>query len=161
MDFNSLGENSQIHIIRKKPFEHIVGTLKSKTPQIAPAYLTNPQSPINLIVAVDGKDETVNGVPPQVNVVQLGNSFYATDNDGVLQAVDSMMQMAKDGLESKPYFEDVLAKGEKIKESLNPQYAENKRLSRVTAELQQRADKQDEKLDKILDILNDFTTPAK
>ena len=161
MDFNSLGENSQIHIIRKKPFEHIVGTLKSKTPQIAPAYLTNPQSPINLIVSVDGKDETVNGVPPQVNVVQLGNSFYATDNDGVLQAVDSMMQMAKDGLESKPYFEDVLAKGEKIKESLNPQYAENKRLSRVTAELQQRADKQDEKLDKILDILNDFTTPAK
>lgn len=161
MDFNSLGENSQIHIIRKKPFEHIVGTLKSKTPQIAPAYLTNPQSPINLIVAVDGKDETVNGVPPQVNVVQLGNSFYATDNDGVLQAVDSMMQMAKDGLESKPYFEDVLAKGEKIKESLNPQYAENKRLSRVTAELQQRADKQDEKLDQILGILQDFTAPAK
>lgn len=161
MDFNSLGENSQIHIIRKKPFEHIVGTLKSKTPQIAPAYLTNPQSPINLIVAVDGKDEAVNGVPPQVNVVQLGNSFYATDNDGVLQAVDSMMQIAKDGLASKPYFEDVLAKGEKIKENLNPQYAENKRLSRVTAELQQRADKQDEKLDKILDILNDFTAPAK
>lgn len=161
MDFNSLGENSQIHIIRKKPFEHIVGTLKSKTPQIAPAYLTNPQSPINLIVAVDGKDEAVNGVPPQVNVVQLGNSFYATDNDGVLQAVDSMMQMAKDGLDSKPYFESVLAKGEKIKENLNPQYAENKRLSRVTAELQQRADKQDEKLDRILDILNDFTTPAK
>lgn len=161
MDFNSLGENSQIHIIRKKPFEHIVGTLKSKTPQIAPAYLTNPQSPINLIVSVDGKDEAVNGVPPQVNVVQLGNSFYATDNDGVLQAVDSMMQMAKDGIDSRPYFEDVLAKGEKIKENLNPQYAENKRLSRVTAELQQRADKQDEKLDKILDILNDFTTPAK
>ena len=96
-----------------------------------------------------------------MNVVQLGNSFYATDNDGVLQAVDSMMQMAKDGIDSRPYFEDVLAKGEKIKENLNPQYAENKRLSRVTAELQQRADKQDEKLDKILDILNDFTTPAK
>ena len=156
MDFNSLGENSQIHIIRKKPFEHIVGTLKSKTSPLGPTYLANTQSPINLVVTVDGKDEAVNGVPPQMNVVQLGNSFYATDNDGVLQAVNSMMQMAKDGLDSRPYFEDVLANGEKIKEDINPQYAENKRLSRVTAELQQRADKQEEKLDEILDIIREF-----
>lgn len=161
MDFNSLGENSQIHIIRKKPFEHIIGTLKSKTSPMAQTYLPNPQSPINLVVTVDGKDEVVNGVPAQAEVVQFGNSFYATTTGGVLQAVDSMMQMARDGLDSRPYFESVLATGEKIKEDINPQYAENKRLSRVTAELQQRADKQDEKLDKILDILKDFTTPAK
>lgn len=161
MDFNSLGENSQIHIIRKKPFDYIVGTLKSKTSTMAQTYLPNPQSPINLVVTVDGNDEVVNGVPPQTEVVQFGNSFYATGTEGVLQAVASMMQMAKDGLDSKPYFESVLAKGEEIKEKISPQYAENKRLSRVTAELQQRADKQDEKLDRILDILNDFTTPAK
>ena len=161
MDFNSLGENSQIHIIRKKPFAHIIGTLKSKTSPMAQTYLTNPQSPINLVVTVNGNDEVVNGVPPQVNVVQFGGSFYATDNDGVLQAVDSMMQMAKEGIESRPYFEEVLAKGEKVKEDIDPQYAENKRLSRVTKELQQRADKQDEKLDRILDILKDFTTPSK
>lgn len=161
MDFNSLGENSQIHIIRKKPFEHIVGTLKSKTSPMAQTYLTNPQSPINLVVTVDGNDEVVNGVPPQVNVVQFGGSFYATDNDGVLQAVDSMMQMAKEGIESRPYFEEVLAKGEKVKEDIDPQYAENKRLSRITAELQQRADKQDEKLDQILAFVKDLATPSK
>lgn len=161
MDFNSLGENSQIHIIRKKPFEYVIGTLKSKSSTMAQSYLPNPQSPINLVVTVDGNDEAVNGVPPQVEVVQFGNSFYATTTDGVLQAVASMMQMAKEGLDSKDYFESVLENGEKIKEQINPQYAENKRLSRVTAELQQRADKQDEKLDKILGILQDFTTPSK
>ena len=53
MDFNSLGENSQIHIIRKKPFEYIVGTLKSKTSPLGPTYLANTQSPINLVVTVD------------------------------------------------------------------------------------------------------------
>ena len=55
----------------------------------------------------------------------------------------------------------MLAKGEKVKEDIDPQYAENKRLSRITAELQQRADKQDEKLDQILAFVKDLATPSK
>ncbi len=79
----------------------------------------------------------------------------------MLQAVDAMLQTSKKALDQIPYHKSVISESEKMLETLNPQYAENKRLSRITKELQQRADKQDEKLDQILAFVKDLATPSK
>lgn len=152
MDFNSLGENSPIYVIRKKPFSLETGVLKSKVlPQGMNAYLPQavPQK-IDITVTVGGSDEVVPGVPTSLEAVQYGNSIYGTTSDAAIQAITSLMQMAKAGIDEQPYYESLLTEGEKAIESLDPKYAENKRQAKVIKDLQDRADKQDEKLDTIL-----------
>lgn len=152
MDFNSLGENSPIYVIRKKPFSLETGVLKSKVlPQGMNTYLpqTVPQK-IDITVTVGGSDEVVPGVPTNLEAVQYGNSIYGTTSDAAIQAITSLMQMAKAGIDEQPYYESLLTEGEKAIESLDPKYAENKRQAKVIKDLQERADKQDEKLDTIL-----------
>jgi hypothetical protein len=47
----------------------------------------------------------------------------------------------------------VITESEKMMETLNPQYAENKEQARTIKDLQERADKQDKKLDDIYSLL--------
>ena len=156
MDFNSIGDNSPIYVVRKKPFALESGTLKSKAfPQGTNPYLPQPlPQKIDLVVTVNGSDESIPGVPTNIEVVQYGNSFYSTTPELAIQAINNMMQMARAGIEEQPYYNSVLAEGEKAIESLDPKYAENKRQANVIKELQGRVDGQDKKLDAILQKLD-------
>lgn len=156
MDFKSLGENSQVHIIRKKPFQYLTGTLKSRTAKnqnFAPYMMQTQPQTFDIVVNVNGSDEIISGISDNMEVVEYKGSFYSATTSGILQAATSMVQMAKNGKAEQPYFDDVIAKGEKVIEDLNPEYAESKKQARIVKDLQDRQDKQDKKLDDIYTLL--------
>lgn len=153
MDFNSSGLNAPIHIIRKRPFDYVIGTLKSKG-NMPQSYIMNIPQKFDLTVTVDGADENIPGVPSNIDAVEYGNSYYCLTQEAALQAVSNHMQLSNARLAERPYDEFVLSKGEEIKERLNPKYAEEKRQAKTIKDLQKRQDAQDQKLDSILSILN-------
>ena len=158
-----MGENSPVYIIRKKPFSYETGVLKSKgTKPIAQnPYIPQAQNTIDIVVSVGGTEEKLPNVPKDKEVLEYQNSFYSVTPEGILQAVSNMMQLAQTTLDDKGYYESVIKEGEKVIEKLNPQYAENKRQARIVRELQDHVDRQDKKLDTILDKLNELFSPSK
>lgn len=163
MDFNSLGENSPVYVVRKKPFRFVTGTLKSKvTKQPTVPYMPQPTpQQIDVIVTVEGNDETLPNIPQGLEVLEYKGSYYSTTAEGAQQAISGLMQLGREGLENQTYFSSLLTEGEKALEALNPQYAEGKRQARVVKELQDRADAQDKKLDKILAFMQELTGSPK
>ena len=163
MDFNSLGENSPVYVVRKKPFQFVTGILKSKTTkQPTNPYLPQPvPQNIDVVVTIGGSDEILPNVPQGMEVVEYKGSFYSTTSEGAQQAITNLIQMGRNGIEEQPYYESLVNDGEKALETLNPQYAEGKRQARVVKELQERADAQDKKLDQILAFMQDFVGSPK
>ena len=140
MDFKSLGENSQVHIIRKKPFQYLTGTLKSKTAKnqnFAPYMMQAQPQTFDLVINVNGNDEVVSGISDNMEVVEYKGSYYR----------------AKNGKAEQSYFDDVIVNGEKVIESLNPEYAESKRQARLVKDLQERQDEQGKMLKEMYSML--------
>lgn len=160
MDFNSLGNGNPFYILRQgdKPILE-VGVVKSKSQPRAKFPTQTPnlmqgmqmQQVIDVVATVNGKDETFMEVPINVEIAQKGNITFSGSREAMLQAVDGMLQTSKKALEQIPYHKTVIAESEKMMETLNPQYAENKQQARTIQDLQERADKQ-EKL--LADIYN-------
>jgi hypothetical protein len=107
-------------------------------------------------VTVNGSDEILPNVPVNRDTIEYKGSYYSVSAEGIQNAVANMMQMAKTSLDEHDYYSDVLKEGEKVMEQLNPQYAEGKRQARTIADLQERADKQDKKLDEILSFMREL-----
>ena len=162
MDFNSLGNGSPFYILRQgeKPILE-VGVVKSKslprakwstqTPNLMQGLQT--QQVIDVVVNVNGKDESFPEIPVNVEIAQKGNITFSGSREAMLQAVDGMLQTSKKALEQIPYHKSVIDESEKMMETLNPQYAENKQQARTIQDLQHRADAQDKKLDDIFALL--------
>lgn len=171
MDFNSLGNGAPFYILRQgeKPILD-VGIVKSKSQPRAKFPTQTPnlmqgmqmQQVIDVVVAVDGKDETFHDVPLNVEIAQKGNVTFSGSREAMLQAVDGMLQSSKKAIEQVGYHNSVISESEKMMEVLNPQYAENKQQARTIKDLQERADKQDKKLDDIYSLLKKISgTPSK
>lgn len=161
MDFKSLGENSPVYIVRKKPFLYEVGTLKSKSGMpmnmqanyLAQFMQPNQQQKLDIVVTVNGKDETVTGIPVNGENIEYNNTYYCTSQEGAQQAIAFMMQFASNAKADAPYYDSILVNGEKYMEQLNPQYAEGKRQARKVELMEERQNAQDQKLDRALSML--------
>lgn len=162
MDFFSLGENSIVHIVRKKPFEYLTGTVKSKNQQQQLSYVpqTTPKQ-VDIVINVNGNDEIVPGIQQGMETVEFRNSYYSTSSEGIQQAIANMMQMADNAIAEQPYYQSIKTKGEQYMEKLNPQYAAGKRQAKTIRDLQERQDKQDKKLDEILSFVRELVGPSK
>jgi hypothetical protein len=171
MDFNSLGNGAPFYILRRgeKPILD-VGIVKSKSQPRAKFPTQTPnlmqgmqmQQVIDVVATVDGKDETFHDVPLNVEIAQKGNVTFSGSREAMLQAVDGMLQSSKKAIEQVGYHNSVISESEKMMEVLNPQYAENKQQARTIKDLQERADKQDKKLDDIYSLLKKISgTPSK
>ena len=162
MDFNSLGNGSPFYILRQgeKPILE-VGIVKSKSQPRAKFPTSTPnlmqgfqmQQVIDVVATINGKDETFAEVPVNVEIAQKGNVTFSGSREAMLQAVDGMLQTSKKALEQIPYHNSVISESERMMETLNPQYAENKQQARTIKDLQERADRQDKKLDDIYSLL--------
>jgi hypothetical protein len=162
MDFQSLVNGAPFYILRQgdKPMLE-VGIVKSKSQPRAKFPTSTPnlmqglqmQQIIDVVATVNGKDETFPEIPVNVEIAQKGNVTFSGSREAMLQAVDAMLQTSKKALEQVPYHNSVITESEKMMETLNPQYAENKEQARTIKDLQERADKQDKKLDDIYSLL--------
>ena len=170
MDFLSLGNGSPFYILRQgdKPMLE-VGIVKSKSQPRAKFPTQTPnimqgvqmQQVIDVVATINGKDETFSEIPTNVEIAQKGSTTFSGSREAMIQAVDNMLQTSKKALEQIDYHKSVITESEKMMETLNPQYAENKQQARTIKDLQERADKQDKKLDDIYNLLKNMngTTP--
>ena len=179
MDFVSLGVSAPFYILHKgERLSLQVGTVKSKTdpkpqfptqtPGVFSGLNTSPNV-IDIVVNVNGSETPFNNLPFNAETAQYNNgqTLVSCSREAMLQAVDSMIQASKKALEQEDYHKKVLKEGEKMLETLNPTYAENKRNARTIKDLQERADAQDKKLDsisaqnqRILDFLQELNGGA-
>lgn len=158
MDFQSLGQGSPFYILRQgeKPILE-VGVVKQKSQARAKFPTQTPnimqgmqmQQVIDVVATINGKDETFSEIPINVEIAQRGNVTFSGSREAMLQAVDAMLQTSKKALEQIPYHKSVISESEKMMETLNPQYAENKQQARTIQDLQERADKQEKMLSDI------------
>jgi hypothetical protein len=165
MDLLSLGNGSPFYILRQgdKPMLE-VGIVKSKSQPRAKFPTQTPnimqgmqmQQVIDVVATINGKDETFSEIPTNVEIAQKGSTTFSGSREAMIQAVDNMLQTSKKALEQIDYHKSVISESEKMMETLNPQYAENKQQARTIKDLQERADKQDKKLDDIYNLLKNM-----
>lgn len=162
MDFNSLANGNPFYVLRKgeKPILE-VGVVKSKTQPRAKFPTQTPnimsgvqiQQVVDVVATINGRDETFNEIPVNVEIAARGNDTFSGSREAMLQAVDAMLQTSKKAIEQIPYHKSVIAESEKMLEALNPRYAEEKKQARTIKSLEERQAATDAKLDSILAIL--------
>ena len=177
MEFRSIGNGQTIYVLKKsekqKPVLQ-VGVVKSKS-EPKPAYQTN--TPIlnglasmnghNIVVdigaTINGSDVPFSNLPANGESTSYngGNTFVSCNAQAVTQAVDAMMQVSRQELEREAFNKSVLAEGEKMLETLNPRYAEEKQRDRTIKSLEARQAATDSKLDTIISKLNELFAPSK
>lgn len=169
MDFNSLGNGDPFYVLRKsdKPYLE-VGVVKSKSQPRAKFPTQTPnvmagmqfQQVIDITATINGKDETFFELPINVEIAAKGNDTFSGSREAMLQAVDAMLQSSKKAIEQVPYHKSVIAESEKMLETLNPRYAEEKKQARTIKSLEERQSATDAKLDSILAILQKLDSPS-
>lgn len=169
MDFNSISNGNPFYVLRKgeKPTLE-VGVVKSKSqprakfPTQTPNIMTGMQMQqvIDVIVTINGKDETFADIPLNVEIAARGNDTFSGSREAMLQAVDAMLQTSKKAIEQVPWHQNVIMESEKMLEVLNPRYAEEKKQARTISDLEKRQAATDAKLDNILAILQKLDSPA-
>jgi len=155
MEFSALTNGMPFYVLRKsdKPFLE-VGVVKSKSQPRAQYPMQTPnigvgmqiQQVIDVIATINGKDETFPNLPVNVEIAQKGNDTFSGSREAMLQAVDAMLQTSKKALEQIPFHKQVITESEKMLETLNPQYAENKQNARVIQSLQEKQKAQEQQL---------------
>lgn len=155
MDFNSISGGNPFYILRKSEKPTLeVGVVKSKTQPRAKFPTQTPnvmagmqlQQVVDIVVTVNGKDETFSEIPINVEIAARGNDTFSGSREAMLQAVDAMLQSSKKALDQIPYHKSVIAESEKMLEVLNPQYADNKRQARTIQSLEEKQKATDAKL---------------
>lgn len=169
MDFQSLTNGNPFYVLRKgeKPVLE-VGVVKSKSqprakfPTQTPNIMTGVQMQqvVDVVATINGKDETFQEIPVNVEIAQRGNDTFSGSREAMLQAVDSMLQTSKKALDQIPFHKSVISESEKMLEALNPRYAEEKKQARTIKTLEERQAATDAKLDSILKILQKLDSPA-
>ena len=162
MDFNSLANGNPFYVLKKgeKPALE-VGVVKSKTQPRAKFPTQTPnimsgvqmQQVIDIVATINGRDETFNDIPINVEIAARGNDTFSGSREAMLQAVDAMLQTSKKAIEQVSYHKTVITESEKMLEILNPRYAEEKKQARTIKNLEERQAATDAKLDSILAIL--------
>lgn len=176
MDFNSLQVGQPIYVLQKSEKPTLqVGVVKTKSDPKSP-YQTNQPAIFNglatmqgqnlvvdVVATIGGADIPFSNLPVNAETTSYNNgmTFVSSSREAMLQGVDTMIQASKKALEQVNYHKSVLTEGEKMLETLNPRYREEKERDRSIKSLEERQDKTDKKLDTILDKLNELFTPSK
>lgn len=177
MDFNSLTNGAPFYVLSKSEKPTLsIGVVKEKTaptPKYQPQAVPNafsgvqPQNFITITATVGGRDEVFPDIPVNVEIAQKGNDVFSGSREAMLQYVDGMMQTSKKALDMVEYHKTVLREGEKMVETLNPRYAEEKKQARTIKALEERQMATDQKLsslesqnEEILSILRQLNGDA-
>jgi len=152
MDFQSLRPGSAIYILHRDDNTPrlIVASVQNK-PEPRPRYMTqtpgptpaaytgtNMMTPVVEVVARCGNEDVPfsNLTPTDSSATyNNGQTFITTTPDAMLPAVDAMIQDSRKALERVDYHKTVLVEGEKMLETLNPRYREEKEQKQDIANL--------------------------
>ena len=152
MDFQSLRAGSAIYILHRDDATPrlIIGTVQNK-PEPRPRYMTQTpgatpnvyagtnmmQPVVEVVVKCGTEDVPFSNLNPADSSATYNNgqTFITTTPDAMLPAVDAMIQDSRKALERVDYHKSVLVEGEKMLETLNPRYREEKEQKQDIANL--------------------------
>lgn len=151
MDFQSLRPGSAIYILHRDDNPRLfVATVQNK-PESKPRYMTqnpaatpaayagtNMMQPVVEVIARCGNDDVpFSNLNPTDSSATYNNgqTFITTTPDAMLPAVDAMIQESRKALEKIDFHKQVLVEGEKMLETLNPRYREEKEQKQDIANL--------------------------
>ena len=174
MDFNSLAVGQPFYVLQKSDKPSLqIGVVKTKSEPRSPYQTSTPnvlaglpitgQAVVDVVTTIGGNDVPFNNLPvaSESTTYNGGNTFVSCSREATLQAVDTMIQSSRKALEQVDYHKGVLKEGEKMLETLNPRYAEEKKRDRSIKSLEERQDAQDKKLDRILAFVQELSSPKK
>lgn len=159
MDFNSLGAGSPFYILRKgeKPVleQGVVKEKSAPQPKYQPQGIPSAyngmgmQQVTNITITINGNDRVLTDIPINVEIAARGNETFTGSREAMIQAVDSMIQASKKALTEIDYHKMVIGEGDKMLESLNPNYKEEKMRAQSIHELQEKSNAQDKRLENL------------
>lgn len=161
MDFNSLSIGSSFYVLRRNGLSQLfIGTVKSKSnpqPQFgnnANLFNTpNLQSFVNFVVNIDGNDEIFDNIPANIEIAARGNDTFSCSKDALIAAVGDAITANKKEIDMYDFRNNDAIELEKILETLNPRYADEKKRDSKISELEKRQSESDKKLDDIYALL--------
>lgn len=151
MDFKSLRQGSPFYALHQggeRP-RLAIGIVQNN-PEPKPQYMsqtpgayngTNLMQPVvELIVRFGNEDVPFKNLDPNAKSATYNNgtTFIATTADAVLPAVDEMMARSRKRIAERPYDDAVMEEGEKMLETLNPRYREEKEQKQDIANLKEQ-----------------------
>ena len=156
MDFNSIGVGSPFYILRKgdKPIleQGIVKEKSAPQPKYQPQGVPNAYNGIGmqhvttLTITINGNDRVIADIPVNVEIAARGNETFTGSREAMIQAVDSMIQASKKALTEIDYHKMVIGEGDRMLETLNPNYKEEKMRVQSIHDLQEKSNAQDKRL---------------
>lgn len=174
MDFQSLRPGSAIYILHRDGNtvpKLVIGTVQN-TPEPKPRYMTqtpgatpaaysgtNMMQPVVEVVAKCGNDNVPfsNLTPTDSSATyNNGQTFITTTPDAMLPAVDAMMQDSRKELARNDYNQAVLTEGEKMLETLNPRYREEKEQKQDIANLKSQMGNIENTMGAMMNMMQDL-----
>ena len=175
MDFQSLRPGSAIYILHRDDNTPrlIVASVQNKpepkprymtqTPGVTPnpaAYAgTNMIAPVVEVIARCGTEDVPfsNLTPTDSSATyNNGQTFITTTPDAMLPAVDAMRQESRKALDRVGYHKAVLVEGEKMLETLNPRYREEKEQKQDIANLKSQMGNIENTMGAMMNMMQDL-----
>lgn len=152
MDFQSLKKDSTIIVLQEGGTEpQLTVATVVNTPEPKPMYMTksaaaNPsiyagtnmmQPVVEIIARMGNEDISFSNLSPTASVATYNNgqTTISCTAEGMLPAIDAMMQRARKRIEERPYDDAVMVKGKEFLMSLNPRYKEEEEQKQDIANL--------------------------
>lgn len=151
MDFQSLRQGAPFYALHQggdRP-RLAIGIVQNK-PEPKPQYMSqNPgaftgtnlmKQVVEIVVRFDKEDVPFQNLDPTASSATYNNgqTFIATTADALLPAVDEMMARSRKRIAERPYDDAVMEEGEKMLETLNPRYREEKEQKQDIANLKEQ-----------------------
>lgn len=181
MDFQSLKQGSPVYILQEGGAEPqlTIATVVNK-PEPKPQYMTqtpgatpnvyagtNLMQPVVEIVARMGNEDVpFSNLTPTASTASYNNgqTTICCTTEGMLPAVDAMMQKSRKHIEENPYHEAALAKGKEFLMMLNPRYREEEEQKQDIANLKEQVGGIYNTMNKMMEMMQSIqkgTAPSK
>jgi len=152
MDFQSLKQGSPIYILQEGGSEPqlTIGTVVNK-PEPQPLYMTKTpgatpniytgtnmmQQVVEVVARMGNEDIPFSNLTPTATTASYNNgqTTISCTKEGMLPAIDAMMQKAHKRIEERPYDDAVMVKGKEFLMALNPRYKEEEEQKQDIANL--------------------------
>lgn len=158
---SALQQGSLIHIIDKtKDIQYLVGEVVNKTEPTAdysnPAIGINPPMFFDLTVKVNDENYEFKHLNSSLSVANNGNIIISETKEGLAPTVESILHNSKKVIEPSniEYHTKAVASCEDILKKLNPVFAREKERDERIQTLENKVGGIDNKLDKILNLIN-------
>ncbi len=149
--FSNLRQNSRVYILHK-PSDLKMGTVTEVT---SPLKYMQYVPTTDIKVDVDGQSVEFKQLPSNMGIAfyDNGKTIISDDKESISSEIQNMIRNSKEVIDSVPYHEEVIEKGETLLKELNPELAKQKEQEEKISNLENKVVGIEGKLDNIANLL--------